>query len=186
MTILVIKSTVLIVLNYNQGMRIQTKRLILRKVTASDAAFYLDLFTDPGFIANINDKGLNNVQQVKHYLEEKVIPEYCVAGMGFFTVIEASTNKPIGVSSILQRKETAYKDIGYAFLPAGRGKGYATEATLHMMHYANNVLKESKIIALTSPKNTASQRVLEKLHFTYVGLKEIQKEKIDCMYEYNF
>ena len=115
-----------------------------------------------------------------------MIPKLCKDGLGFFTVIEKETKEAIGTSSILKRDKTNFFDVGYAFLPKGRGKGYAVEATECIMQYAKDTLKQNKVIAFTMPKNKASQKVLTTLGFSYIGLQEIYEGEEDCVFEYSF
>jgi len=58
-------------------------------------------------------------------------------------------------------------EIGYAFLPAGRGQGYAAEAVAALLRYGQQTLGLRRIIAIVTPTNTASLRLLEKLGFVF-------------------
>ncbi|WP_435261417.1 GNAT family N-acetyltransferase [Tenacibaculum sp. nBUS_03] len=167
-------------------MILKTERLTLKKVEANDAPFYFKLFNDPDFIKNINDKNLKSVEETYTFLKQTMIPKLCKNGLGFFTVYENEKNTPIGVSSLLKREKTDYFDVGYAFLPIGRGKGYAFEATQRIMKYTKEILKQNKIIAFTMPQNQASKKLLTKLGFNYIGLKEIHKGNKDSLFEYTF
>lgn len=167
-------------------MILSTERLTLKMVVANDAPFYFELFNDPDFIKNINDKNLKSVEETHTFLQQKMIPNLCKDGLGFFTVYEKERNIPIGVSSLLSREKTNYYDVGYAFLPIGRGKGYASEATECIMKYTKEILKQDKIIAFTMPENQASKRLLTKIGFNYVGLKEIHEGNKDSLFEYIF
>lgn len=167
-------------------MILHTKRLILKEVQTEDAAFYFALFSDPDFIKYINDKNLKSEEETKEFLQNTMIPKLCKDGLGFFTVIEKETNEAIGTSSILKRDKTDFFDVGYAFLPKGRGKGYAVEATQCIMQYAKENLKQNKVIAFTMPENKASQKVLTTLGFSYIGLQEIHKGEEDSVFEYSF
>ena len=61
-------------------------------------------------------------------------------------------------------------EIGYTLIPGERGKGYCTEAAQIMVDYLF-LSKEAPCIQATSHiKNTASQRVLEKVGFTREGI----------------
>lgn len=165
-------------------MILSTERLTLKMVEVNDAPFYFELFNDPDFIKNINDKNLKSVEETYTFLQQKMIPNLCKDGLGFFTVYEKERNIPIGVSSLLSREKTDHYDVGYAFLPIGRGKGYAFEATECIMKYTKEILKQDKIIAFTMPQNRASKRLLTKLGFNYIGLKEIHEGNKDSLFEY--
>lgn len=66
-------------------------------------------------------------------------------GIGFFTGFKTRSNRPIAVSNILQKNNL-----------------YTIEEDRYTIRFVYKILKQSKIIGLTSPKNITSQRVLEK------------------------
>jgi len=61
-------------------------------------------------------------------------------------------------------------EIGYSLIPNERGKGYCTEAAQIMVDYLFLSKEAPCIQATTHPKNTASQRVLEKVGFRKEGI----------------
>lgn len=61
-------------------------------------------------------------------------------------------------------------EIGYSLIPNERGKGYCTEAAQIMVDYLFLSKETPCIQATTHPKNTASQRVLEKVGFRREGI----------------
>ena len=60
-------------------------------------------------------------------------------------------------------------EIAYAMLPSERGKGYCTEATQLMVDYLFLSMDVSRVQAIISIGNKASERVLEKAGFTREG-----------------
>lgn len=54
-------------------------------------------------------------------------------------------------------------DIGFAFLPAFRGKGYAREAAAATLDHARDQLGLRRVAAIVAPGNAASTRLLERL-----------------------
>jgi [ribosomal protein S5]-alanine N-acetyltransferase len=59
-------------------------------------------------------------------------------------------------------------EIGYAIVPAARGKGYATEATNALVAFAFRDPRVLAVVAETFPRLSASIRVLEKAGFVLV------------------
>ena len=96
------------------------------------------------------------------------------------------TNQPIGTSTALQREKLEFIDIGYAFLSKGRGKGYASEATKLIIEYVRKKFQQEKVYAFTMPKNKASQKLLEKLGFKYIGVEKVFENSEDFVFEYVF
>ena len=78
-------------------------------------------------------------------------------------------------------------EIAYALLPSERGKGYCTEATQLMVDYLFLSMDVSRVQAIISIGNKASERVLEKAGFTREGILRKTffcrgKWKDDCMF----
>lgn len=167
-------------------MLLESERLIIRKAKISDAPFYFKLFNDPDWIKYINNKGLNTIEETKAYLEKILTENKKLNGLGFYTVILKENNKPIGETSALQREKLKYIDIGYAFLPEARGKGYATEATKLTIEFVRKKFNQKKVLAFTLPENKASQKLLTKLGFTNIGLQNIFDDEEDYVFEFTF
>ncbi len=166
-------------------MELNTERLVMKTASTKDASFYFELFKDPDFIRFINDKNVNSIEETAALIKEKLLPK-SFNGQGLITVFEKETNTPVGMSTLIKRDKIDFPDVGYAFLPKGRGKGYATEATKNLMNYVNDQLKLTKVYAFTLPDNTISQKLLTKLGFKFIGLEEIYEGELDHKYEYLF
>jgi RimJ/RimL family protein N-acetyltransferase len=59
--------------------------------------------------------------------------------------------------------------VGYALLPAFRGRGFATRATKLVARWALTEVGVARLISGTAPENVASQRVLERAGFQREG-----------------
>ena len=68
---------------------------------------------------------------------------------------------------LLKRDTLEHVDIGFAYLPAWWGKGYAREAAAAVMEYGTRTLGIPRIVAIVSPGNAASIRVLEHIGLTF-------------------
>ena len=167
-------------------MKLESERLLIRDTLVSDAPFYFLLFNDPDWIRYISDKGLKSVKETEAYLEDILLKNSKTGGLGFFTVILKETNEPIGTSTALQRENLDFIDIGYGFLPKGRGKGYATEATKLIIEYVREKFNQKKVYAFTKPENKASQKLVTNLGFNYVGLQVIFDDEEDAVFEFLF
>jgi [ribosomal protein S5]-alanine N-acetyltransferase len=64
---------------------------------------------------------------------------------------------------LIKRDVLEHVDIGYAFLPQFRGKGYAFEAAAAVMAFGRREFGLEPIVAVVSSENYGSIRVLEKL-----------------------
>ena len=167
-------------------MKLESERLLIRDTLVNDAPFYFKLFSDKDWIENINDKGLKTVKETENYLIDIIEKNSKTGGLGFFTVIQKQTNEPIGTSTALQRDSLKFIDIGYAFLPKGRGKGYATEATKLIIEYVRKKFNQKKVLAFTKPNNKKSQELLKRLDFKFTGYQVVFDNEKDAVFEYEF
>jgi [ribosomal protein S5]-alanine N-acetyltransferase len=68
---------------------------------------------------------------------------------------------------VLKRDTLPDPDIGFAFLPAYRSRGYAFEAAGAVRDFARDALRLPRLLAIVSPRNSASIRLLERLAFAF-------------------
>jgi RimJ/RimL family protein N-acetyltransferase len=139
-----------------------TARLRLRTITLEDAAFYLELVTDPAFIEHIGDRGIRSVEEARRALAAGPLAMQQARGHSIYLVELKDRRRPIGMSGLIKRDTLEDVDIGYAFLPEWRGRGYAFEAGAAVLAYAPT-LGLTRVVAITSPANAASNGLLRKL-----------------------
>ncbi|MBO9597275.1 MAG: GNAT family N-acetyltransferase [Cohnella sp.] len=152
---------------------LETERLVLRWQTPDDAGFILKLMTDPSWIRYIGDRNLKTVEDARDYIVRVALGSYERLGYGFYLVElkgEHELRTAIGICGLAKRDFMEDPDVGYAFLPAYWGKGYAYEATAGVLRYARDELGIERIAAITTPDNEASIRLLAKLGMRDEGL----------------
>jgi [ribosomal protein S5]-alanine N-acetyltransferase len=142
---------------------LETERLILRRLTIDDADFILELLNEPAFIRNIGDRGVRNTDDAQLYILSGPVASYGKYGFGLFGVERKESGEPIGICGLLKRDSLDDVDIGFAFLERFRGKGFATESAAAVMEYGRSTLRIPRIVAITSPDNEESIRVLSKI-----------------------
>jgi RimJ/RimL family protein N-acetyltransferase len=142
---------------------LETERLILRRLTAADAEFVMELVNEPAFIRNIGDKGVRNLQDAVGYITSGPIASYAQHGFGLYRVELKDSGVLVGMCGLLKRDTLEHPDIGFAFLKRHWGQGYAYESASAVMRYAREVLGLPRIVAITAPDNEGSRRVLEKI-----------------------
>lgn len=147
----------------------ETAQLALREITESDAGFYLEMLSDPDFKTNIADRGVSTEEGALANIKERVFASYDVHGFGMYLVSRKSDGAAIGMAGLVKRDFLDNVDLGYAFLPRGRGQGFATEAAAACVELARDKFGIKRLAAITAPENTPSIRVLEKLGFRNVG-----------------
>jgi RimJ/RimL family protein N-acetyltransferase len=142
---------------------LETKRLNLRWLNVHDAPFILELLNDPSFIRFIGDKGVRTLDDARNYILNGPVASYEKFGFGLNAVDLKDANVPIGICGVLKRDTLPHPDIGFAFLPAYWNKGYAYEASAAVLEHARNNLNIDRVLAITTPDNDASAKLLVKL-----------------------
>lgn len=140
-----------------------TDRVVVAPLTLADDAFIVALLTDPDWLRYIGDRGVRTTDDARRYLETGPMASYAAHGFGLYRVARRDTGEPIGICGLLRRATLPDVDIGFAFLPAHRGQGFAVETARATLAYARDTLGLDRIVAIVSPENAASIRVLEKL-----------------------
>jgi RimJ/RimL family protein N-acetyltransferase len=145
----------------------QTRRTTLRELAPEDAAFILDLVTQPSFLANIGDKGVRTPGDAREFILDGRWRRGQPVGYGQFLVELKSDGRPIGVCGLLYRERLDVSDVGCAFMPEFWRRGYALETATAVMEYGRSVLGVDKIVGLTAEHNHASIALLGKLGMTF-------------------
>jgi RimJ/RimL family protein N-acetyltransferase len=140
-----------------------TTRLIIRELETGDAPFILRLVNEPSFLQFIGDKGVRNLEDARQYILNGPIASYETNGFGLYLVALKAGDTPIGMCGLLKRESLPDVDIGFAFLPEFWNTGYAFESASAVMLYGKDVLKLTRIIAITNKDNYASAKLLNKL-----------------------
>lgn len=142
---------------------LETGRLRLRWVATADAAFVVELLNDPSWIRFIGDKGVRTIEEASAYIIKGPIAMYAHHGFGLYVTELKDSDIPIGLCGLIKRDSLDDVDIGFAFLPAYRANGYAYESASAVMAYGRNVLGMKRIVAITSPDNEDSAKLLRRL-----------------------
>jgi len=146
-----------------------TPRLIIRPFTLDDAPFILRLLNEPSFIENITDKGVRTLEQARDYLVQGPLASYAAHGHGLWLVQHRGTGNPMGMCGLIRRDTLPEVDLGYAFVPEFWGLGYAREAAEACVAWGRDTLGLPGLLAIVSPGNASSIRLLSALGFQLTG-----------------
>ena len=152
---------------------LETERLLLREVEDEDAPFMLELLNSPGFLENIGDRGVRDLEQAMAFIDERLRGSYRDNGFGMWVTIQKSDHTPVGLAGLVRREGLEVPDVGYAFVQRVWGRGYAQEAAAAVLAHAQGPLGIPKLAAITSPENFASMAVLRKIGFSFHGMVEL-------------
>ena len=144
-----------------------TARLTLREIDAADAPFILTLVNDPAWLRFIGDKNVRTQGDARRYIEAGPAAMYAQRGFGLWLAERSEDRVPIGMCGLIKRDALPDIDLGFAFLPAYRGNGYAFEAAQAAIGFAWERLGLQRVVAITAPDNDDSVRLLERLGFRF-------------------
>lgn len=143
-----------------------TPRLYLRKFTVEDAPLILQLNSDPEVVKYVHEPVIENISQAKEIIEKIILPQY-QNNLGRWALYIRETNEFIGWCGLKHLTDKNEIDLGYRLQKKYWGKGYATEAALHTLKYAFQVLKLKEITGKAHAENTASLNILKKIGMTF-------------------
>lgn len=149
--------------------QMRTARLALSLLGPRDAGLMLDVLNDPGFIANVGDRGVRDLDAARRYLEQGAMASHAESGLGVYRLGVAAAGEAVGICGLFKRGWLPDPDVGFALLPAGRGRGYALESTVAVLALGFEVLGLPRIGAITAAGNFASIRLLERAGLRFQG-----------------
>lgn len=142
---------------------LETPRLTLRRFTLDDDAFVLEMVNDPDWIRYIGDRGVRTLEDARAYIRDRTLAQYERLGFGMWVATLRGTGEVVGSCGLVRRDSLEDVDIGFAFLARHRGRGYAGEAAAAVLEYGVKEIGLRRIVAIVSPDNHRSIRVLERI-----------------------
>lgn len=151
----------------SRNILIKTPRLQLVTITVADAAFLLTLMNQKSYYKYIGDRGVRTLEDAKNYILSKITPSYRQHGYGLY-LAQLPSGKRIGICGLVKRDYLDTPDLGFALLEEYHGKSLGFEAAHAVIDYSQKSLKLNKLMAITSPDNHISQKLLTKLGFKLI------------------
>jgi ribosomal-protein-alanine N-acetyltransferase len=155
---------------------IETPRLLLQRLTLDDAEFILELLNEPSFLRFIGDKGVRTREDACRYIESGPMASYERFGFGLLRVERKDTGEPIGMCGLLKREGLEDVDLGFAFRPRSWSQGFALESASAVLAHGRRTRGLARVLAITSPDNEASIRLLTKLGFRFERMARLSGE----------
>ena len=143
----------------------KTDRLILRPRSLNDLEDCVAMDLDPAVVKY--NRPTEDEETHRAFLQERFKRSY-EDGLGFWSVFlrkeDGSQGDFIGwVLLVPLADEGPEVEIGYRFIQAAWGNGYASEAAAVIRDHAFQQTDLYEIVAVTHPENRASQSVLRKI-----------------------
>lgn len=147
--------------------RLETERLVLRRLALDDADLMLAVWNDPAFLRNVGDRGIRTLDQAREAMKTGVFRLYADYGYGPFALTLKRDGTRIGICGLFKRENLEHPDIGFALLPDYCGRGLASEAAVAVRDHARDDLALETLTAIVSSKNAPSIALIEKLGMTF-------------------
>jgi RimJ/RimL family protein N-acetyltransferase len=143
--------------------RLLTERVALREFTRGDVDDILALDGDPQVMRYIGD-GSTATRALAQAGIERVLARYAErTGLGVWRATRRDDGSFVGWASLKPCGESSDIEVGYRLMRESWGRGFATELARAMLRRGFDSLGLDRIIGVTHPDNTASQRVLAKV-----------------------
>ena len=147
-----------------------TPRLELRPMEIDDLAWYAEFAGDADVMQYIGHAGPLSHQQATERLA-RYVRCWEEHGLGMFGVRLRNESAAVGWSGLQPLTGTDEIEVGYAFGKEAWGRGYATEVASAVVQWGFETLGLERIVAVASPENAASRRVMDKLGMSYEGVR---------------
>jgi RimJ/RimL family protein N-acetyltransferase len=139
-----------------------TQRLALRRFTPADLDWLAALYGDPEVTHHLG--GVKNRTQTQEFLDTRILGYYDEhPGLGIWMTVDRGTGSPVGFHLLNQIRGESIIQVGYALARPAWGKGYASEMAEAVVGYGFRELRLPRIAGMTSLRNQASLRVLQKI-----------------------
>ena len=158
---------------------LETARLTLRPFRESDLEAHAAALADPAVMQHLGGKPLTREDAWRRLLCAPGL--WTLLGYGYWAVERRADGAWLGQIGFADFKRDmtpsieGMAEMGWIFAPHGQGQGYAGEAALAALEWADRVLAQPEIVAIIAPENSASIRVAERSGFgereraTYLG-----------------
>jgi RimJ/RimL family protein N-acetyltransferase len=160
-------------MDYNP--RLETKRLVLRKITKTDKDDLFELLTNSKIDRRMVWNHLDTMEEITEYIDE-IVSTYEKNEPSCFGIELQESGRLIGIIKFINYKEEFHAlEVHYMLLPLHHNKGIMTEALIKVISFVFKKTSINRIEAYCLKSNPASGKVLEKagLH-----LEGILREKI--------
>tara|TARA_E500000305_G_scaffold109950_1_gene116367 strand:+ start:2580 stop:3104 length:525 start_codon:yes stop_codon:yes gene_type:complete len=150
--------------------RIETGRLLLRRLAEGDRAEMVRFYGDPEVMA-IRKYGARDPEAASAAFDV-LMEHWRRHGFGLYAVIEQESGAFCGECGLRYTDDGAEVEISYGLFAPFRGKGYATEGAAAIRDIALDVLKIPVLVARSRGDNRGSHTVLEKIGMAFAGRQE--------------
>lgn len=152
---------------------LETERLLIQQFTFEDLPKLIELRSDDEVIKYLGGLTLQNPEAIEKRLKF-YIDCYEKYGYGMSAMIWKETGEMFGWSGLQPLEDSGEIEVGYGMIKEFWGKAIGFECAKVWLDYGFNIAKLERIVAVASPENTGSWRIMEKCGMS--------REKIETHY----
>ena len=141
---------------------LETERLVIRQFTPQDLGKLIELRSDDEVIKYLGGRRLQNPEAIAKRLDF-YIDCYRRFSYGMCAMIWRETGEMIGWSGLQPLEDSEDTEVGYGMIKEFWGRGIGYEAARAWLEYGFKTANLESIVAVASPENTGSWRIMEKL-----------------------
>ena len=155
---------------FKRTKKIETKRLLLRKIKITDAQDMYDYASRPEVTRYLLWSEHSDIAFTKRYIAY-LDAQYRAGEFYDFAIIDRESKKMIGTCGFTRLDGDKNEgEIGYVLHPSFWGQGYATEAVAAIIRFGFEKLRLHRIEGRYMANNTPSRRVMEKCGMQLEGV----------------
>lgn len=143
-------------------MRIETERLLLRRLGMEDLDEFAALHSDPRVTEFI--RPLDRVAAEQRLRRDE--DEWSARGHGLLAILDGADGAFLGRCGLKHWPQLGETEVGWALRRDAWGRGYATEGGAACIEWGFAELDVPYLTAMIDPRNTRSIRVAERLGLT--------------------
>jgi len=144
---------------------IATERLLLRRWTSADLAPFAAMNADPAVMEHFPSTMTR--EESDQFVSERIAKHFDEHGYGLWAVERSDLHEFVGFVGLMwQRFDASFTpalEVGWRLSRPNWGQGFATEAATEALRIGFTDLSIDEIVSMTSPRNTRSIAVMERL-----------------------
>ena len=149
---------------------IETERLLLRKITLSDASDMFEYASNPEVSQYTMWSTHTSIEDTKYFLQS-LTKMYKRRELVDWGIVHKAEKKFIGTCGFVEWSMTHSRaEIGYALSRRYWGEGYMSEAVNAVIEFGFREMSLNRIMARCEVNNIASARVMEKVGMQMEGI----------------
>jgi len=150
-------------------MELTSKRLRLRPWRVDERDAFAALNAEPEMARYLSPYS----REKSDAMLARIVAHFAQHGWSYWALEQRQGGAAIGSCGLMHVSFEAFftpaVEISWRLSTAWQGKGLASEAARAVLAFAFNSLRLSRVVSFTAAVNTASWRLMERLHMTKIG-----------------